>query len=230
MQIIKKFISFNYTPNQNIPKFIVIHDTGNKQPGANAEMHYKYFNSGNKNASAHFFVDDKQILQLVAIQDKAWHVGDGKGKYGIKNSNSIGIEICVNKDGNYDLAVKNTIELVIYLMHVYNIQFNYVVRHYDASRKNCPASMNKDSEWTGWIKFKEELKQSLNKYIKLQGVTNNMFNDIDKVSEYAKPSVERLEALKIFVGDEHNNFNPDSNITRQDFAVVVDRMLKLLGK
>jgi N-acetylmuramoyl-L-alanine amidase CwlA len=58
----------------------------------------------------------------------------------------------------------------------------------------------------------------------------NMFNDINDVSEWAKPSVERLEKLEIFKGDEHGNFNPHFNITREEFSVVIDRVLKLLGK
>lgn len=160
MDITKKLIKYNFASRKGTKtKYIVIHDTGNKNKGANAEAHFKYFNGGNRNASAHYFVDDKEILQLVEDADSAWHVGDGKGKYGITNANSIGIEICVNVDGNYDKAVQNTIELTKGLMLKHNIAIDKVIRHYDASRKNCPASMSKNS-WKAWDEFKRQLESN----------------------------------------------------------------------
>ena len=38
-----------------------------------------------------------------------------------------------------------------------NIPIERVVRHFDASRKNCPASMSANN-WAEWYKFKEMLK------------------------------------------------------------------------
>ena len=86
-------------------KYIVIHDTGNTSPGANANSHYNYFNGGNRYSSADFFVDDKQALCVNDYYKYyTWHCGDGYGKYGITNENSIGIEICINSDGNPDIV------------------------------------------------------------------------------------------------------------------------------
>ena len=153
MNIIKKLINYNFYSNTNKPQYIVIHDTGNVNSGANAEMHYRYFNGGNREASAHFIVDDVEVLQLIEIKDSAWHVGDGYNKYGINNKNSIGIEICINQDGNYELAVKKAIELTAYLMKEYNISIENVVRHYDASRKICPNTMS-GNNWEKWYEFK----------------------------------------------------------------------------
>lgn len=86
---------------------------------------------------------------------------DGKNKYGVTNSNSIGIEICVNSDGDYAMAVQKSIELTAHLMKLHNIGLDHVIRHYDASRKNCPASMNKNG-WEPWRAFKIELERNLN--------------------------------------------------------------------
>ena len=47
-------------------------------------------------------------------------------------------------------------ELTKYLMKELNIDIDHVVRHYDASRKNCPASMNKNG-WALWNTFKASL-------------------------------------------------------------------------
>jgi len=158
MEIKLKQINYNVTAtvNRNI-QYIVIHDTGNKSKGSNAEMHYRYFNSGNKNASADFFVDDGEIIQTNNYwKFYTWQCGDGKGQYGITNRNSIGIEMCVNSDGDYNKMFNNTIWLVKFLMQKLKIPIERVVRHYDASRKNCPASMSKNS-WQNWHSFKKLL-------------------------------------------------------------------------
>lgn len=82
---------------------------------------------------------------------------DGKGVYGISNTNSIGIEMCLPSGTVTAKTEANTIELVQYLMKKYNIPINRVVRHYDASRKNCPAQFNLDGKWTRWFAFKAKL-------------------------------------------------------------------------
>ena len=56
-------IKYNKSDRNGTPiKYIVVHDTGNPSRGANATAHYNYFNGGNRNASADFFVDDTQII------------------------------------------------------------------------------------------------------------------------------------------------------------------------
>ena len=157
MKINKKQIAYNRTARKQNSIYIVIHDTGNTGKGANANAHFNYFNGGNRNSSADFFVDDTQVLQVNDYTKYyTWHCGDGKGKYGITNSNSIGIEICINSDGNYNIAFQNAVELTKHLMKELNIPVERVVRHYDASRKNCPASMS-GNNWELWSKFKEAL-------------------------------------------------------------------------
>ena len=156
MNIIVKQIDYNVTAtvNRNI-QYICVHDTGNRSNGANAEMHFRYFNSGNKNASADFFVDDKQILQINNYYKYyTWAVGDGKGSYGITNRNSISIEMCINSDGNYNEMLNNTVWLVKHLMNKLKLPIDRVVRHYDASRKICPQTMSANS-WANWNGFKQ---------------------------------------------------------------------------
>ncbi|WP_081923252.1 N-acetylmuramoyl-L-alanine amidase [Clostridium amazonitimonense] len=156
LPIQKKLIKYNYSSGNDI-KYIVIHDTGNSSRGADAEAHYRYFNGGDRQASAHYFVDDHSIIQVIEDSNASWHCGDGGGKYGISNHNSIGIEICINSDGNYDKAVTNTIELVKHKMAQYNVPIERIVRHYDASRKNCPASMSTNG-WAKWNAFKAQIQ------------------------------------------------------------------------
>ena len=90
---------YNYgSRGGNSIKYIVLHYTGNK--GDTAKNNGTYFCGGDRNASAHYFVDDDEIVQVVEEYNSAWAVGDGKGAYGITNQNSISIEMCCDKNGN----------------------------------------------------------------------------------------------------------------------------------
>ena len=148
-------IAYNRTVRTEKPQYIVIHTTGNKNKGANAMAHFNYWNRGEAGASADFVVDDKEALQINDYNKYyTWHCGDGKGKYGITNANSIGIEICVNSDGDFDKAVENAVKLVKKLKKETGI--TKIVRHYDASRKNCPSEFSANN-WEGWSRFLEQV-------------------------------------------------------------------------
>lgn len=167
MIINEKLIRYNFVKGRggNKVEWIVVHDTANTRAGANAEAHYKYFNGGNRSASAHYFVDDKQVLRIVKDGDTAWHCGDnqkylnggGTLKGTVKNSNSIGIEICINSDGDYNKTVARTQELVIHLLKTYSLPLDRVIRHHDVSGKLCPGTM-KANNWQAWRAFKTTLE------------------------------------------------------------------------
>ena len=106
---------------------------------------------------ADFFVDDGGALKVNDYYAYyTWHCGDGQGRNGISNENSVGVEICVNRDGNYRRAVKNAAELVRSLMTELGIDASHVVRHYDASGKECPRTMM-DDDWSAWKNFQDAL-------------------------------------------------------------------------
>lgn len=136
-----------YHGNYNIQKrstavsYIVVHYTGAQTPAAgNALANCKYFAGGNRNASAHYFIDNGNIYEYADPSTYAtWHVGDGHGRYGITNQNSVGIEVC--QQGNLPFSeeeIKRLAYLVQYLMAKFKVPAARVVRHYDASRKACP--------------------------------------------------------------------------------------------
>lgn len=153
MDINRKLINYNFSSRYGTEiKYIVVHDTGNRRRGAGAYNHYLYFNAGNRNASAHYFVDDKEIIQTVEDSNASWHCGDGKGRYGITNSNSIGIEICINEDSDFEKAIENAIVLIRNLMEKHSISKENIVRHFDASRKICPKSLS-EIGWRKWSEF-----------------------------------------------------------------------------
>ena len=159
LSIQRKISSFNYSNRKgNSVKYIVLHYTGNK--GDTAKNNVDYFHGGNRGASAHYFVDDNSIWQSVEEHNSAWSVGDGHGKYGITNQNSISIELCCNSSGVVtEKTENNALELVKYLMSKYNISISNVVRHYDASRKLCPNwSAN---NWSRWSSFKNKISNTV---------------------------------------------------------------------
>lgn len=122
-------------------KYIVLHYVGNGTSAeGNALANCKFFAGGDRQASAHYFVDDGGIYEYADPASYAtWHCGDGHGKYGITNHNSIGVEVCISGDKPYtDAEIKYLKQLIPYLMTRFNVKADHVVRHFDASRKQCP--------------------------------------------------------------------------------------------
>ena len=137
----------DYTPMKNKQNlYVVIHYTGNKTDSARNNA--KYFKNGKRHASAHYFVDSAEIVQIVRDSDASWGVGKKYGNARLwgkcTNTNSINIEMC-STNGKIDYAtMKNTADLVRSLMARYNIPIQNVVRHYDVCAKRCPG-------WNGWL-------------------------------------------------------------------------------
>lgn len=186
-------IKYNRSNRGGTPiRYIVVHDTGNPSRGANATAHYNYFNGGDRSSSADFFVDDTQVLCVNDYYKYyTWHCGDGRGKYGITNRNSVGIEFCINVDSDRDKTLERTAQIVRELMQELNIPIDRVVRHYDASRKNCPQSMSGNG-WAQWYKFKEKLKGedlTMAQYEELK-------NEITQLTETVKVLATELSNLK----------------------------------
>ena len=134
------------------PKYITIHDTANTQSGADAKVHASYVKSAAAAAipaSWHFTVDDKAIYQHLPLTENGWHCGDGAS--GTGNRQSIGIEICENRDGNRAKAEANAAWLVAKLLKDFSLGLDRVKQHYDWSGKNCPRVLR--GRKGGWQDF-----------------------------------------------------------------------------
>lgn len=156
LTIQRKISKYNHYKNKNNIQYIVIHYTGVNYVDT-AKNNVTYFASGDVGASAHYFVDSCSIWQSVEDCDGAWHCGDGGGRYGITNTNSLAIEMCCSGDYISNQTILNTLSLVMYLMDKYNVPASRVVRHYDASRKICPGYNFYENNWSVWNKFKEKV-------------------------------------------------------------------------
>lgn len=178
-------VHISKAPNREI-KYLAIHFTAGSSSKAGSAKSVKHVFESRK-ASADFAVDDQDLVQFNPDLKNyyCWAVGDGNGKYGVTNKNSISIEICSslkkgtsaavpNHSGWYftDAALDNAVKLSKYLMKKYNIPIDRVIRHYDASRKSCPGlvgwndgtlykedgSKTKEKNNSNeWIKFKKKL-------------------------------------------------------------------------
>lgn len=136
----------NYTKGTGVKKEnIVVHYTGNNTDTAKANANY--FKSVNRGASAHYFVDETTVVQVVNDEDISWAVGKNYGSnnlFGVvTNANSINIEMCSVNGKIADGTFANTVTLVKSLMKKHGISANKVYRHYDICSKTCPG-------WTGW--------------------------------------------------------------------------------
>lgn len=146
--------SFGYG---NSKKYITIHQTGNFSKGANAQAHANLLSRG-FSASWHWSVDDEQAIQSFPHEVKCWHAGDGHGS---GNTESIGIELCVNSDGNYLQTLKNGTELVAKIMKDENISIENVVQHNHWSGKDCPNQIRHAYMNVSWGDFLEMVKKNL---------------------------------------------------------------------
>ena len=135
------------------PRYITVHDTANTQSGADARAHAQYL-KGSTAASLpvswHFTVDDKVIYQHLPLNENGWHASDGAS--GTGNRQSIGIEICENRDGNRAKAEANAAWLTAKLLKDFSLGLDRVKQHYDWSGKNCPRVLRgRKGGWQGFL-------------------------------------------------------------------------------
>ena len=134
--------------------WLVIHYTG---ADGSARDNGRYFAGGNRNASAHYFIDDVDIVLSVSEEDTAWAVGNFAA-----NQRSISIEVCSAGEDFSEAEIGRLAWLVGDLMARYGIPAERVVRHRDMYRvataagigggwvdpgKACPAPYVDDAKW-----------------------------------------------------------------------------------
>lgn len=139
-------------------QYITIHETGNFAKGADASAHASYLKSDaavKAQMSWHYTVDDHAIVQHIPDGEKAWHAGDGANGPG--NSQSIGIEICVDAGGDFERAQENAASLVRLLMKEHDIGIGNVVQHNHWNGKDCPHTIRHTAG--GWDNFLSLVKK-----------------------------------------------------------------------
>lgn len=161
--MVKTFNRFFTTINRTLRtdkknEWVVIHYVG---AVSTAENNAKYFHSTYRGASAHYFVDENSIWQVVEDKDNAWHVGGAKTYYNeARNSNSIGIEMCCKYNGEWYIeedTLDNTAWLASQLLKKYNLPLERLTTHYLTTHKVCPEPFVRKPEL--WEEFKRKVEK-----------------------------------------------------------------------
>lgn len=139
------------------PTSITIHETDNTNVRANARAHaLLQYNGNSRQASWNYTVDDEpEVYRSIPDDEVTYHAGTAGG-----NHNSISIEICVNRDGNFKKAVENAVQLVRYLIKVHpHITINDIYQHNYWSGKNCPRNLRSGAKGINWNDFIEAVRK-----------------------------------------------------------------------
>lgn len=206
------------------PRGIIVHRTGN--PNTSARANRGWFDQAHGNgreSSAHYIVDQKEILLCIPEDEVAWHCA------GV-NSTHIGIEVCE------PLTLK-TYENFIWLVadickrHNFKATPDFIQPHskYDpVNRKYCAWNwqlfvQGKDSPYNLYSPFKffEDVRKEMIGVINVSG----MFKDVPD-NHWAKASIEALGQMGILGGKTPGNFVPNDNVTRAELAVVIHRVIQ----
>lgn len=84
-------------------RYVVIHETDNFVKGTGAKNHAEYLSENNTEATSwHYTVDDKEIYHHIPHNEVANHSATQE-----ENRYRIGVELCVNQDGNFNQTFEN---------------------------------------------------------------------------------------------------------------------------
>lgn len=151
-----KLVTKTRRPQRKLnPQSITIHSTGNPTSTALNERAWLTNKANNRVASYHIVVDDKIAVEVLPLNEVAYHAGNATG-----NDTSIGIEIC--ESGDRAKTLLNAAQLTAKLLSERNWGIDQLKRHYDWSKKNCPRIMSANN-WEGWQGFKMMVQRELDK-------------------------------------------------------------------
>lgn len=208
--------------NPMTPKYITIHNTGNRSAGADAKMHARYLINQAKlgdqarKASWHFTVDDTAIYQHLPLDENAWHCTDGHGP---GNMSSIGIEICEHVDQrDYKKAEENAIALAVYLAKRLNIPVKNIVPHRHWYNKYCPHIILN----YGWDKFFNRVLQAYSQQQKTSTIRPVVRPIINKIIRAVNPKIVNPSVL-LKRGDQGSAVKEaQEHLRRHGYNIAVD--------
>ncbi|HET6225198.1 MAG TPA: peptidoglycan recognition family protein [Bacteroidia bacterium] len=160
-------------------KFVVAHDTGNKNSTASQNVRYYEISVNEISASAHLFVDDTDIIECIPaltsdFPEKAWHVlysvPVDNQLFGYNaNDAAIGVEYCYGDSIDADEAYRKYIWVLAYICYKFqlNPKTSIVGHHFlDPKRKTDPVTGLAYSRRT----YEQLLKDIVNEYNECLGL------------------------------------------------------------
>lgn len=190
------------------PQYITIHSTGNESSTARDERKWLVNPKNTRQASWHICVDDKEAIEVIPLNEVAWHAGDGAGPGNMK---SISIEIC--ESGDRTRTLENAATLAARLLKEKGWGVERLRRHYDWSGKICPRIFYDGGKWIGWEQFKLAVQKELR-----EGDT--VTADKNQPSPWAKEAWEWAKKEGLLDGTR-----PKDNVTREELALVLKRLV-----
>ncbi|SDC70566.1 N-acetylmuramoyl-L-alanine amidase [Paenibacillus sp. UNCCL117] len=186
-------------------RFMVAHDTGNPSSTAAGNVAYYERSRNDDDASAHIFVDDKEIIEcipfLTAPPEKAWHVRynppiDNQMYGDDSNDCAGGVELCYGGKIDLQESYKRYVWVLAYACYKHGIPPTHIAGHYqlDPERKIDPkvalAQLGKTMEML--------VADVVAEYKDCTGEENEM----NKVLEYDAWAWEELDK---YLGDAYND-------------------------
>ena len=199
-------------------RYLVIHFTSND--GDTAKNNADYFAREVAGASAHYFVDEREVWRSVPDNRVAWHCVT-RGTYFhpyCRNQNSIGIELCSRVDANGIFyfsgeTVEQAVQLARGLRKQYQIPPGHILRHYDVTHKLCPEPFVRNAgAWQAFVKALEEKEEDEEMV---------MYQTYEDCPDWAKDTIKKLVHLGYLNGDEQGILNLEHNMLRG--LVINDR-------
>lgn len=147
-------------------RFIVSHSTGN--PGSTAYGNRNYFDRSQPSSSAHTFIDDQYILEIIPLSEKAWHVqynktADNRLFGDDANDAAIGVELCYGGRISFRQAYDRYVWYHAYLCDAFSLNpTEDIVAHttLDPSRRSDPLDVFRQNGLT-WSVFIDDVREVL---------------------------------------------------------------------
>lgn len=111
---------------------IVVHYVGN--PQTTAQQNRNFYNQEDSNVCSHFVIGmDGEIIMCVPLEERS-------SASNHRNHDTISIEVChPDETGKFtDESYKSLLKLVDWLLDIFALEPDDVIRHYDITGKECP--------------------------------------------------------------------------------------------
>lgn len=198
-------------PNEENILWVVVHETGMSYAGKDAlllaELQYNQaYRDNGRDASWGYTVDEHSIYQSFPDTYLLWHATDGRTP-GAGNANGIGVEMCVNSDGIYDVSMKNNARLMAGLLIKYNLGMMNMKQHSNFYEyKSCPEIMIRTYRWYEYLTLiaREYISQKILSNFEISYSVN--LNEMQTKGVYDCTQLndgDNVEVIATINGEEH---------------------------
>ena len=232
-----------------VPRGVMVHSTGVAQPDLNVFV--RAWNKPGVEVAVHAIVSQEGIYQCLPWDCRGWHAG------GAANNTHIGFEICepaghtyrggtmvgydAGKNAPYfDTVYRSAVELTAMLCAAYGLDplaNGVVICHSEGHQRGIASNHSDVMQWfPKHGKSMDTFRRDVANQMKgEEDVTQEQFNQMmetyliqqrdRETSQWAAKAWEQAAANGIFDGT-----NPQGNLTREQAALVLDRLGLLEGR